>query len=463
VQEAVISQQGTAERRCIAVILAAGEGTRMKSALPKALHPIAGRSMLSHVAAAALEMGADAVAVVVAPNREDVARDVRALVPDVKIVVQQERRGTAHAVLAARAAIGEDFDDLIVLYADVPLIRPETLRNLRRQLADGATVAVLGFRAADPAGYGRLLEAEDGALTAIREHKDASAGERAIDRCNSGLLAIDGRRALSLLDRIGCDNAQREFYLTDVVEQAVGAGKRCTAIVTDEAEVMGVNDRVQLAAAERALQARLRDAAMRNGATLVAPETVFLSFDTVLGRDVTIEPHCVFGPKVVVADGATIHAFSHLEGASVAAGASIGPYGRLRPGAAIGEGAKVGNFVEVKNAIVERGAKISHLSYIGDASVGAGANIGAGTITCNYDGFNKAETVIGAGAFVGSNSALVAPVTIGEGAFIGSGSVITEDVEANALAIGRGRQVVKPGWAEAFRQVQKARKAERKS
>ena len=424
----------------------------MRSARPKALHAIAGRSMLGHVIAAAQEVGIEAVAVVVGPDRADVAREAVAADPRAHVVVQRERRGTAHAVLAARDAIGTDFDDVLVLYADVPLVTPNALRGLRDELARGAGVAVLGFRAADPTGYGRLLVAgSPSELAAIREHKDATIEERGIDLCNSGLMAIDGRQALALLDGIGRDNAQGEFYLTDVVERAVGGGLRCSIVVADEGEVMGVNDRLQLARAEAGMQARLREAAMREGATLVAPDTVFLSFDTRLGRDVEVEPHCVFGPKVSVADGATIHAFSHLEGATVASGASVGPYARLRPGSNIGAGAKIGNFVEVKNATIERSAKVSHLSYIGDANVGADVNIGGGTITCNYDGFNKARTVIGAGAFVGSNSALVAPVTVGAGAYVGSGSVITEDVEPDALGIARGRQVNKPGWAAAFR------------
>ena len=433
----------------------------MRSAVPKPLHAVAGRSMLDHVLRAAQATGADAIAVVIGPGRDDMVRAVRASAPQAHIAVQAERRGTAHAVLVAREVIGEHYDDVVVLYADVPLVRPETLRRLRDALAQGAAVAVLGFRAADPCGYGRLVT-RAGDLTAIREHKDASEAERALDLCNSGLMAIDGRMALSLLDAVGHDNAQSEFYLTDVVEEAIGRGRSCSALITSENEVMGVNDRVQLSAAEAVMQQRLRDAAMRNGATLIAPETVFLSADTVLGRDVTVEPHCVFGPRVSVADGAVIHAFSHLEGATVAAGASIGPFARLRPGAAIGESAKIGNFVEVKNARVDRGAKVSHLSYIGDAEIGAEANIGAGTITCNYDGFNKARTVIGGGAFVGSNSALVAPVTVGAGAYVGSGSVVTEDVEPDALALGRGRQVNKPGWAKSFRAAQRAGKPGKK-
>jgi bifunctional UDP-N-acetylglucosamine pyrophosphorylase/glucosamine-1-phosphate N-acetyltransferase len=430
----------------------------MRSAVPKPLHAVAGLPMLGHVLAAASAAGADTLAVVIGPDRDDVAGQARALATEAEIVVQRERRGTAHAVLAAREVIARGFDDVLVLYADVPLVTAETLRRLRQPLVEGATVAVLGFEAADPTGYGRLL-GEGTGLSAIREHKDATAAERAVRACNAGLMAIDGRAALRLLDAIGCGNVQGEFYLTDIVEVAVREGLRCAAVTTGEAEVMGVNDRVQLAAAEQAMQHRLREAAMRGGATLVAPETVFLCHDTVLGRDVLVEPHCVFGPKVRIEDGVVIHAFSHLEGATVRTGASVGPFARLRPGAVLGKDAKVGNFVEVKNAAVEAGAKVSHLSYIGDATVGAGANLGAGTITCIYDGFNKARTTIGAGAFIGSNSALVAPVTIGAGAFVGSGSVVTEDVEADALALGRARQVNKPGRAAQLRTELKARKA----
>ena len=447
----------TEARSCLAIVLAAGEGTRMRSAVPKVMHAIAGRPMLGHVLAAVAAAGIDAVSVVIGPKRDDVAQMARRLAPRAEIVVQGERKGTAHAVLAAREAIARGYDDVLVLYADVPLVEAATLGRMRAALAEGATVAVLGFEAADPQGYGRLL-IEAGTLRAIREHKDASEAERAITTCNSGLMAIDGRKALSLLERIGNENAQGEFYLTDIVEVARRDGDRCLALVTDAAEVRGVNDRVQLAALEAVVQTRLRETAMRAGVTLQAPETVFLSADTQFGRDVTVEPHVIFGPGVTVEDEAVIHGFSHLEGASVRRGATVGPFARLRPGARLHPQAKVGNFVEIKNADIEAGAKVSHLSYIGDARVGAGANIGAGTITCNYDGFGKAHTEIGAGAFVGSNSALVAPVTIGAGAFVGSGSVITESVPEDALAVARGRQVNKEGWAARFRQArQKAR------
>jgi bifunctional UDP-N-acetylglucosamine pyrophosphorylase/glucosamine-1-phosphate N-acetyltransferase len=360
-------------------------------------------------------------------------------------------------VLAARAAIAVGADVILVLFADTPLLRPETLQRMRAPLAEGAAVAVLGFRAADPTGYGRLL-VEGGALLAIREDKDATAAERAVDLCNAGVMALAGGEALALLEAVGSDNAKGEFYLTDVVALARARGLAAVALEADEAEVQGVNDRAQLAAVEAALQQRLRAAAMAGGATLVAPETVFLAMDTVLGRDVVVEPNVVFAAGVTVGEGVHIRAFSHLDGAKVAAGAIVGPYARLRPGADIGPGAHIGNFVEIKNATVGAGAKINHLTYVGDARVGAAANLGAGTITCNYDGFGKFTTEIGAGAFIGSNSALVAPVTIGAGAYIGSGSVVTDDVPADALALGRGRQVVKEGWAARFRAAAKAKK-----
>jgi len=444
------------ERASLGVLLAAGEGTRMKSSLPKPLHEVAGRSMLAHALAALLEAGCARIAVVVGPGAggETLAAAARGLFADAEIFVQAERRGTAHAVLAARAALARGADDVIVHYADTPLLTGETLRALRAGLGGKVAVSALGFEPADPTGYGRLIE-QSGALVGIREQKDASPAERAIRRCNAGTVALAGAQALSLLDEVKDDNAAREFYLTDVVEIAGRRGLSAIATLAVEAEVMGVNDRVQLSRAEAALQARLRETAMRAGATLIAPETVFLCWDTVLGRDVIVEPHCVFGRGVRVEDGVVIHAFSHLEGARVASGASIGPYARLRPGAEIEAKARVGNFVEIKGARIEAGAKVNHLSYIGDARVGAGANVGAGTITCNYDGFGKFKTDIGAGAFIGSNSALVAPVKIGDGAIVAAGSVVTRDVSADALAVARGVQAEKPGWAKAFREARK--------
>ena len=443
-------------RPCLGVVLAAGEGVRMRSANAKPLHEVAGLPMIVHALATLRDAGVAAIAVVVGPGREDVAAAARSFAPDVDVFVQSERRGTAHATLAARPAIGRGYDDVLVVYADAPLLTAASLKALRQALADGADLAALAFETDAPTGYGRMIE-RDGRLVAIREEKDATAEERAIRRCNAGPMAICGDAALALLEAVGCDNAQQEFYLTDLPEIAARQGLAAVIRVAAEEEAMGVNDRVQLAAAEAAMQRRLRRKAMLDGATLVAPETVFLSADAAIGRDVVIEPHVVIGKRVTIADGAVIHAFSHLEGAKVAGGASIGPYARLRPGDDVAAKAKVGNFVEIKAATIEAGAKVNHLTYIGDARIGAGANIGAGTITCNYDGFGKYKTDIGAGAFIGSNSALVAPVKIGDGAYVGSGSVITKDVEADALAVGRGRQVEKAGWAKAFRERMKKR------
>jgi len=433
----------------------------MKSDRPKALHEVAGRSMLANVLASAVAAGVSRVAVIVGPGRDDVGAEARRYVPDAQMFVQSERRGTAHAVLAARTAIAEGCDDLIVLFADTPLLTAPTIGALRAAIAEGAAVAVLGFEAFNPFGYGRLLRDASGRLAAIREEKDASEEERAVTLCNGGLMAIDGAHALRLLERIDNKNAKGEFYLTDVVELARADGRQAKVVSADESEVLGVNDRIQLSQAEAVAQTRLRRAVMAGGATMIAPETVFLCADTQIGRDVTIEPHVVIGPGVAIADGAMIHAFSHLEGAQVGEGASVGPFARLRPGAALAEKAKAGNFVEIKNANVARGAKVNHLSYIGDADIGVNANIGAGTITCNYDGFLKYRTTIGDNAFIGSNSSLVAPVTIGQGAYVGSGSVITKDVAPDALAVARGRQMEKPGWAVSFRVGQAAKKAKR--
>lgn len=430
----------------------------MKSARPKVLHEMAGRSLLGHALAAVAEAGADAVVVVIGPDRPDVAAEVKKRAPHAAVAVQAERRGTAHAVLAARESLALGHDDVIVAFADTPLVRPATFVALRQALHDGAAVAALGFEARDPNGYGRFVT-RDGELEAIVEHKDADAATRALTLCNAGLMALDGRKALAILEAIGNANAQNEFYLTDAVAVARAQGLRTVALTAPEAEVQGVNDRAQLAGVEADFQRRKRLEMMAAGATLIAPETVFFSHDTVVGRDVLIEPNVVFGPGVSIADGAVIHAFSHLEGASVGPGATIGPYARLRPGADLAKGAKVGNFVEIKAAAIGEGAKVNHLTYIGDAEVGAGANIGAGTITCNYDGFFKSKTIIGEGAFIGSNSALVAPVTIGAGAYVGSGSVITRNVAPDALAVARGRQIEREGWAASFRAAAKARKA----
>jgi bifunctional UDP-N-acetylglucosamine pyrophosphorylase/glucosamine-1-phosphate N-acetyltransferase len=427
----------------------------MRSQLPKVLHPVLGRSLLGHVLTAVKEAGGASAAVVIGPDHTGVAAEAKQFMPAAKIFVQQERRGTAHAVLAARAAL-DGVDDILVIFGDTPLIRPETLRRMRAALADAAVV-VLGFRPADRDGYGRLILERD-ELIAIREQNEANEAERAITLCNAGLMALQGDHAVRILEQIGDANRKREFYLTDAVEIARRLGLRAVVIEAEEEEVSGINTKTQLAAAEAVSQERLRTAAMESGVTLVAPNTVFFSADTALARDVVVEPYVVFGPGVTVEEGAVIHSFSHLTGAHVGKGASVGPFARLRPGARLGEKSRIGNFVEVKEATIEAGAKANHLAYIGDAHIGAEANIGAGTITCNYDGAAKHRTEIGRGAFVGTNSSLVAPVKIGEGAYVGSGSVITEDVPPDALALGRARQVVKEGGAKRLRALRGASK-----
>ncbi len=439
-------------RGCLAIVLAAGEGTRMRSALPKVLHAIAGRSLLAHVLRAVAETKVTAAAVVVGPDQETVAAEAERVLPGAQCFVQHERRGTAHAVLAARPALERRPDDILIVYGDTPLIRAATLNKLRAPLAAGAAVVVLGFRPADPSGYGRLVVDGD-KLIAIREEADASETEKAIGLCNGGIMALAGAHALSILDRIGDNNRKREFYLTDAVEIARSMKLDVAVVEAEEDDVRGINTKAQLAEAEAVLQQRLRKAALEAGVTMVAPETVFLSADTTFGKDVVIEPYVVFGEKVTVEDGAVIHAFSHLAGAHVGSKCSVGPFARLRPGTRLGEGARIGNFVETKEAAIAAGAKANHLSYIGDASVGANANIGAGTITCNYDGTAKHRTTIGREAFIGSNSSLVAPVEIGDGAYVGSGSVITANVPADALALGRSRQVVKENWATRLRSL----------
>jgi len=439
-------------RGCLAIVLAAGEGTRMRSAMPKVLHAIAGRSLLAHVLRAVAEAKVTAAAVVVGPHQQTVADEAERVLPGAQCFVQHERRGTAHAVLAARPALERKPDDILIVYGDTPLIRAETLSKLRAPLAAGAAVVVLGFRPADPAGYGRLV-VEGGKLIAIREEADASESEKAIGLCNGGIMALAGAHALSILDRIGDDNRKREFYLTDAVEIARDLKLDAAVVEAEEDDVRGINTKAQLAEAEAVLQQRLRQAALEAGVTMIAPDTVFLAADTAFGKDVVIEPYVVFGEKVTVEDGAVIHAFSHLAGAHVGKKCSVGPFARLRPGTRLGEGARIGNFVETKEAAIAAGAKANHLSYIGDASVGANANIGAGTITCNYDGTAKHHTSIGQDAFIGSNTALVAPVEIGDGAYVGSGSVITGNVPADALALARARQVVKEKWATRLRSL----------
>jgi bifunctional UDP-N-acetylglucosamine pyrophosphorylase/glucosamine-1-phosphate N-acetyltransferase len=439
-------------RSCLAIVLAAGEGTRMRSSLPKVLHAIGGRSLLAHVLRAVGDIKDTAAAVVVGPDQEAVAAEAERVLRGVQCFVQRERRGTAHAVLAARPALERKADDILIVYGDTPLIRAETLNRLRAPLAAGAAVVVLGFRPADPSGYGRLV-VEGGNLVAIREEADASEAEKKIGLCNGGIMALAGAHALPIVDRIGDHNRKREFYLTDAVEIARSMKLAAAVVEAEEDEVRGINTKAQLAEAEAVLQRRLRQAALEAGVTMVAPDTVFLSTDTTFGKDVVIEPYVVFGEKVTVEDGAVIHAFSHLAGAHIGKKCSVGPFARLRPGTRLGESVRIGNFVETKEAAIAAGAKANHLSYIGDASVGANANIGAGTIFCNYDGTAKHRTTIGQDAFIGSNTALVAPIDIGDGAYVGSGSVITGNVPADALAIGRARQVVKENWATRLRSL----------
>jgi bifunctional UDP-N-acetylglucosamine pyrophosphorylase/glucosamine-1-phosphate N-acetyltransferase len=439
-------------RTCLTIVLAAGEGTRMRSSLPKVLHAVAGQTLLANVLAAAPTGPGTSLAVVVGPGHEAVAAEAKRVRPDATTFVQRERLGTAHAVLAAREAIARGADDIVIAFGDTPLISAGTFARMRAPLNGGAALAVLGFHAADPTGYGRLI-VDSGRLTAIREQADASTDERRIALCNAGVMAFDGKTALKIIETIGNANSKGEYYLTDAVAIVRELGLTATVIETSEDEVRGINTKAQLAEAEQVMQARLRKAALDAGVTMVAPETVFLAADTSFGKDVTIEPYVVIGPGVSIADGAVIHAFSHLVQASIGKNASVGPYARLRPGTSLGEGARIGNFVETKAAVLEAGVKVNHLTYVGDAHVGTGANIGAGTITCNYDGFDKHRTEIGAGAFVGSNSSLVAPVKIGSGAYIGSGSVVTRNVPDDALVVERSEQAVREGWAKRFREM----------
>jgi bifunctional UDP-N-acetylglucosamine pyrophosphorylase/glucosamine-1-phosphate N-acetyltransferase len=439
-------------RSCLTIVLAAGEGTRMRSSLPKVLHPVAGSSLLAHVLRAAPRGDGAALAVVVGPDHRAVVDEVKRIRSDATTFVQRERKGTAHAVLAAREAIVKGADDLLVVFGDTPLVTAATFDRLRAALADGAALAVLGFHAADPTGYGRLLVQGD-QLVAIREQADASEQERKVTLCNAGMMAFAGKSALQILDRIGNANNKNEYYLTDAVAITRQLGLQATVIETSEDEVRGINTKAQLAEAESVMQTKLRQAALDAGVTMIAPETVFLAADTTFGRDVTIEPFVVIGPGVSIGDGAVIHSFSHITEAEIGKKVSVGPYARIRPGTTLGEGVRIGNFVETKAAFIGAGAKANHLAYIGDAHVGEKANIGAGTIMCNYDGFDKHKTEVGAGAFVGSNSSLVAPVKIGAGAYIGSGSVITREVPGDALAVERNEQAVKPGWAKRFREM----------
>jgi bifunctional UDP-N-acetylglucosamine pyrophosphorylase / glucosamine-1-phosphate N-acetyltransferase len=445
-------RNGMTARSSLTIVLAAGEGTRMRSSVPKVLHPVAGQSLLAHVLGAVPAGQADSLAVIIGPDHAAVVDEVKRIRPDAVTFVQAERLGTAHAVLAAREAIARGADDLLIVFGDTPLISADTFARLRAPLKGGAALAVLGFRAADPTGYGRLL-VEDGKLVAIREQADAAPAERSIKLSNAGVMAFDGRKALEIIENIGNANSKAEYYLTDAVAIVRDFGLEAVVIETSEDEVRGINTKAQLAEAEQVMQARLRKAALDAGVTMIAPDTVFLAADTSFGNDVTIEPFVVIGPGVTIADGAVIHSFSHIVQASIGKKASVGPYARLRPGTSLGDGARIGNFVETKAAILEAGVKVNHLSYIGDAHVGANTNIGAGTITCNYDGFSKHKTTIGTGAFVGTNSSLVAPVKIGNGAYIGSGSVITKEVPDDALAVERSPQVNRDGGAKRYREL----------
>jgi bifunctional UDP-N-acetylglucosamine pyrophosphorylase/glucosamine-1-phosphate N-acetyltransferase len=446
-----------ARRPLAAVILAAGKGTRMKSATHKVLHPLAGRPMIEHLMAALAELAPERTIVVVGDLREQLEV---ALAGRAEFVAQDPQLGTGHAVQQAQGALAGFDGDVLVLFGDVPLVRAETMRRLVARLhGDGEPEAVvLAFEPDDPLQYGRVIATGD-RIAWMVEHKDADEGQRAVRLCNSGLLAARADTLFALLARVGNDNAQGEYYLPEIVNIAIGEGLTCSVIVTaDPDEVAGINSRAELAAAEARWQQARRARAMANGASLVAPETVFFSWDTRLGRDVLVEPNVVFGPGVEVADGAVIHAFCHLEGATLASGTSVGPFARLRPGAVLEQGAKVGNFVEVKNAVLGEGAKANHLTYLGDATVGAGANIGAGTITCNYDGYFKHRTEIGPRAFIGSNSALVAPVKIGADAIVAAGSAVSRDVADGELRMVRAEQLAKPGWAERFHEAMKRKK-----
>jgi bifunctional UDP-N-acetylglucosamine pyrophosphorylase / glucosamine-1-phosphate N-acetyltransferase len=443
-----------------AIILAAGKGTRMKSDLHKVLHPIAGKPMLLHLldsfAAAALTR-----TVVVAGDRHEQLSAALAG-RDVTVALQEPQLGTAHAALQAKSALA-DFNGLVlVCFGDCPMVQAETVRRLFGALEGGAKVAVLGFRPEDPLAYGRIIAGADGTVSKMVEYKDATDAERACDLCNSGLIVAHSDDIWPLLEAVGNDNAQGEYYLPDVATNAIARGDRVVVIETDADEVAGINSRAELAAAEARWQAARRLKAMDEGATLIAPETVFFSHDTVVGRDVTIEPNVFFGPGVVIADKVLVRANCHIEGAKLASGVKVGPFARLRPGTVLEAGSFIGNFVEVKNAVLGAGAKASHLTYLGDATIGAGANIGAGTITCNYDGYFKYKTVIGPGAFIGSNSALVAPVTIGADAIVAAGSTVSRDVAPGELRMVRAEQLVKDGWADRFHDAMKKKKAAEK-
>jgi bifunctional UDP-N-acetylglucosamine pyrophosphorylase / glucosamine-1-phosphate N-acetyltransferase len=443
-----------------AIILAAGKGTRMKSDLHKVLHPIAGRPMLMHLMASVDALSPAQKVVVVGSGKEQLEA---ALAGTADLAVQDPQLGTGHAVQMAQGALSNFDGNVLILYGDVPFVPTATIAAMVERLnaEDKPAVVVLAFEPDDATGYGRVI-VENGAIVKMVEQKDASDAEKACTLCNSGLMAVKARDLFPLLDRVTDDNAQKEYYLTDIVNIANSDGRTCVAVTTDPFDVAGINSRAQLAEMEGEWQKRRRQQVMDDGATLIAPETVWFAYDTVVGRDVVIEPNVFFGPGVSIADSVVIHAFSHIEGATLASGVEVGPYARLRPGTVLEEKAKVGNFVEIKKARLGNGAKANHLSYIGDADVGAKANIGAGTITCNYDGYFKYKTEIGEGAFIGSNSALVAPVKIGRDAIVGASSTVTRDVADGELRLVRAEQSVKPGWADRFHDAMKKKKADGK-
>ncbi len=434
-----------------AVILAAGKGTRMKTDMPKVMHAVGGRPMIDWSIALATETGCTRLVAVVHPSQDGLIGHFAATHPDVAIVYQDPPQGTGHAVRCAEPALADFAGDLVVLYGDSPLIPAQAILDLFRVLKDGATIGVLGFEAQDPGNYGRLITSAGGELEAIVEAREASLEQRRVRLCNSGVMAGSASTMFRLLKNVTNDNKKQEYYLTDLVALARGEGERCKAVTAREDDLIGCDSKGDLAAAEAIFQARKRLNAMAEGVTLVAPETVFFAHDTEIGAGAHIEPHVVFGPGVRVAPGARIRAFCHLEGCTIGSGAEVGPFARIRPGSVLEESVRIGNFVEVKKTRLGAGAKANHLAYLGDGDVGAGANIGAGTIFCNYDGFGKFETRIGAGAFIGSNSSLVAPVSVGDGAYVGSGSVITKDVAPGALGIARARQSDYAEWAVTFR------------
>ena len=448
------------QRRFAVIILAAGQGTRMRSDTHKVLHPIANRPLLLHLLDRVDALGAEKRIVVLGKGREQVEAAIAG--HGVEIAVQAEQKGTGHAVQQAEGALSGYDGPVIILYGDTPFVETATLRRMLDRLdeADKPGVVVLASSPADPLRYGRIILGEGDRIAKMVEYKDATEEERAVRLCNSGMMAVRSGDLFRWLSKVGNDNAAHEYYLPDIVNFAATEGRAAVMIEGDPYEAAGVNSRAELAHLELEWQRRRREQALEEGATLIDPESVWFAYDTKLGRDVTVEPHVVFGPGVAVADGATIHAFSHIEGATIGATASIGPFARIRPGTRLAERTKVGNFVELKKADIAEGAKVNHLSYVGDASVGAKANIGAGTITCNYDGFGKYQTVIGAGAFIGSNTALVAPVTVGDGAVVGAGSVITKDVEPDSLAVERSEQKGIAGWARRFRERMTRKAAE---